>query len=85
MATRSVEVTDYEVLTEYMRQSDDTVTARQVTAVYLDPRNPRYFNAGGRAVAIYRYSLSLSRVPTPTGDGGTVTCVETPKDVIQCI
>lgn len=85
MATRNVQVQDYEVLTEYVRQSEDTVTARQVSAVYLDPRHPRYFNAAGRAVAIYRYSLVMSRVATPTGDGGSVTCVETPKDVVQCI
>ena len=82
---RSVDVTDYEVITDYVRHTGSDVRARQVTAVYLDARHPRYFEARGRAVAVYRYSLALSRVPTPVTGGSDAVCVETPKDVVQCI
>ena len=85
LGVRSVDVTDYEVITDYVQESDGAVRARQVTAVYLDPRHPRYFEAGGRAVAIYRYSLGLSRTLTPVYDGTSAACVQTPKDVVQCV
>lgn len=82
---RSVDVTDYEVITDYVRSTDGNVQARQVTAVYLDARHPRYFEARGRAVAVYRYSLSLSRQLTPVYSGTEAVCVQTPKDVVQCV
>lgn len=79
-------MTDYEVLNSYTLQPDGTIACRQRTAIYLDPRQPAYFSARGRAVAVYDYDLTLTRV-TPPGDAppGAVACVMTPKDVIQCV
>ena len=35
------------------------VEADQVTAIYLSPKDPDYFTAGGHPVALYRYRLEL--------------------------
>ncbi len=56
--------------------------AHQRTAVYLEPRDAKYFQARGRAVAIYDYTLTMQRVPAPEGAN---VCVETFKGVTQCI
>ena len=53
--------------------------------MYLDPRAPLYFKANGRAVAVYEYELSMVRQTTEDGAGGRVVCVQTPKDVVQCV
>jgi hypothetical protein len=42
-----------------------TITATQISAVYLSPQDPDYFRTLGRAVAVYKYQLDL--VPTPKG------------------
>lgn len=39
-----------------------TVTAEQVTAIYLSPQDPEYFKAGDRPAALYRYRLEFTRV-----------------------
>lgn len=39
-----------------------TITATQISAVYLSPQDPDYFRTLGRAVAVYKYKLDL--VPT---------------------
>ncbi|MFO5441687.1 MAG: DUF6816 family protein [Dolichospermum sp.] len=39
--------------------SSPTITADQVTAVYLSPQDPDYFTAGSRPVALYRYRLEF--------------------------
>lgn len=39
--------------------SSPTITADQVTAVYLSPQDPDYFQAGSRPVALYRYRLEF--------------------------
>jgi hypothetical protein len=38
------------------------ITADQVTAIYLSPQDPKYFKAGDRPVALYRYRLEF--IPT---------------------
>jgi hypothetical protein len=53
--------------------------------VYLQPQDNLYFEAGGRPVAVYDYDLVLERVAVDDGAGGRATCVETPKDVVQCV
>ncbi len=44
---------------------DGTVTADQVTAIYLSPQDPDYFKARNQPVALYRYELSLMPISTP--------------------
>lgn len=39
-----------------------TITATQISAIYLSPQDPAYFRTIGRAVAVYKYQLNL--VPT---------------------
>lgn len=41
--------------------SHPTVEAQQVTAVYLSPQDPNYFQARSRSVALYRYHLEFFR------------------------
>ncbi|WP_155823643.1 DUF6816 family protein [Gloeocapsa sp. PCC 7428] len=49
----------------YLPQSEPTIIADQVTAVYLSPQDPDYFAAASRPVALYRYRLEFSRVDPP--------------------
>ncbi len=62
----SIYVNQVEILTDYHRVSDDRLEAKQVTAIYLSPRDPMYFQAGDRPVALYRYRLELERKFSPT-------------------
>jgi hypothetical protein len=39
--------------------SNPTIEADQVTAVYLSPQDPDYFQAGSQPVALYRYRLEF--------------------------
>ncbi|KOP22727.1 hypothetical protein AMR41_30120 [Hapalosiphon sp. MRB220] len=41
--------------------SNPAIEADQVTAVYLSPQDPDYFQAGSRPVALYRYRLEFFR------------------------
>lgn len=58
------------------------VGVRQRTLLYLEPRDDLYFSARGRAVAVYDYEQVYTRVAAPEG---AVACVETPKQIVQCI
>lgn len=51
-----------ETTTAYTRQPNGTITADQITAVYLLPPHPRAYLAGDRPVALYRYQLELTPV-----------------------
>lgn len=46
----------------YLEQSQPTIAADQVTAVYLSPQDPNYFTAGSRPVALYRYRLEFTPI-----------------------
>ncbi|MGI0488640.1 DUF6816 family protein [Pantanalinema rosaneae CENA516] len=54
-----------ETTTDYHRQATGTKTgqpaivADQITAIYLSPQDPNYFQAGDRPVALYRYRLEF--------------------------
>ena len=51
---------EVEVTTAYRYDSSDSsIRADQVTAIYLSPQDPQYFQASGRPVALYRYALRL--------------------------
>lgn len=39
-----------------------TIRAEQLTAIYLSPQDPQYFQAAGRPVALYRYNLDLEPI-----------------------
>jgi len=82
LGVRRADVQDYEVLTAFALAAPGRVVARQRTLIYLEPRDDLYFRARRRAVAVLDYDLVFTRVKAP--EGATV-CVETPKDVIQCI
>ena len=59
---RTVEATDYEVLWEYTRLGDGRVRGRQRTVFYLQPQEPRYFDAAGGSIGVYDYDVDLERV-----------------------
>ncbi len=50
-----------EITTEYTHQPDGTITADQITAVYLMSPHPKAYLAGDRPVALYRYALTLKK------------------------
>lgn len=60
---RQVYVNDVETTTAYQLQNDGSITADQITAIYLSPQDPDYFRAGDRPVALYRYQLTLHSIP----------------------
>lgn len=86
LAIRAAQVTDYEVLNEYRLVSPGVVKGRQRSLLYLQPQDPLYFESGRKAVAVYDYEFTMTRVaPAEDAPMGAVACVPTPKDVIQCL
>ena len=61
-ARPSVYLNEVENTTAYRRQPDG-LSADQVTAIYLSPKDPDYFKAVDRPVALYRYRLTLLPLP----------------------
>ncbi len=58
---------EVETTTRYQLQDSGAIpriAADQITAIYLSPQDPDYFNAAGHPVALYRYQLELLPVPT---------------------
>lgn len=57
--------TDYHLSTECTRSETEQdcpeITADQITAIYLSPQDPDYFQALAQPVALYRYQLTLER------------------------
>jgi hypothetical protein len=85
LGVRQVDVQDYEIMHRYELLAPGRIRAVQRTAVYLEPRDALYFKAGGHPVAVYDYELELVRTEVADTLGRPVACVETPKDVVQCI
>ncbi|WP_428010206.1 DUF6816 family protein [Baaleninema sp.] len=52
---------EVETTTVYDRKSPTRLEGNQMTAIYLSPKDPNYFRANGRPVALYRYRLQLER------------------------
>jgi hypothetical protein len=48
-----------ETLTSYHRLDPQNIQADQITATYLSPQDPNYFQAAGQPVILYRYQLTL--------------------------
>ena len=82
------DVADYQILSRFERLSPSRVALRQRVGVYLTPQAERYFDALNTAVALYDYELVMEREETTATEGqggGTLVCVQTPKDVVQCL
>lgn len=45
--------------TAYQQVNPNRIEANQITAIYLSPKDPDYFKAKSRPVALYRYELIL--------------------------
>ena len=60
----SIYLNEVETTTDYYLISDHKVKARQVTAIYLSPEDPEYFQAINRPVALYEYDLILEKNET---------------------
>jgi len=58
---REVYLNEVEATTAYQYRSNCQISADQITAIYLSPQDPSYFQAGDRPVALYRYHLDLER------------------------
>ena len=52
---------EVETTSSYRLLDSTHVEAEQITAIYLSPQDPDYFNAGDRPVALYRYHLDLTK------------------------
>ena len=50
---------EVETTSDYHLLDPQNIEAKQVTAIYLSPQDPDYFQTGDRPVAIYRYHLDL--------------------------
>lgn len=86
VGVRQVEVKDYEIMHSYRLAAPGVVEGRQRSCLYLQPQEERFFQAAGRAVAVYDYRFRMTRLPPP-GDAppGAAACVQTPKAVWQCV
>lgn len=56
---------EVETTTSYQLENSGNISADQITAIYLSPKDPDYFTAAGRPVALYRYDLELLPVESP--------------------
>ncbi|NEO86218.1 MAG: hypothetical protein F6J87_18465, partial [Spirulina sp. SIO3F2] len=56
-----VYINDVETTTHYHQLTTLQIDAEQITAIYLSPQDPDYFQAGEQPVALYRYQLTLIR------------------------
>lgn len=53
---------EVETTSDYQLIALGKITAQQITAIYLSPQDPDYFQARGRPISIYRYQLKLEEV-----------------------
>lgn len=75
-----------QIMHSYRLAAPGVVEGRQRSCLYLQPQEERFFQAAGRAVAVYDYRFRMQRLPAP-GDAplGAAACVQTPKAVWQCV
>ncbi|MEA5510677.1 hypothetical protein VB715_12965 [Crocosphaera sp. UHCC 0190] len=57
----SIYINEVETTTNYHLIADNKIEAEQITAIYLSPKDPDYFKAINRPIALYKYQLNLSR------------------------
>ncbi|HEY9862653.1 MAG TPA: hypothetical protein V6D21_00580 [Candidatus Obscuribacterales bacterium] len=59
-SSAQIYLNEVETTTAYQVESEvGSIVADQVTAVYLSPKDPNFFEASGHPVALYRYQLKL--------------------------
>ncbi|SKB12974.1 conserved hypothetical protein [Planktothrix sp. PCC 11201] len=59
-SSSQIYLNEVETTTAYQVKSEvGSIVADQVTAVYLSPKDPNFFEASGHPVALYRYQLKL--------------------------
>jgi hypothetical protein len=58
---KTIYLNTVETTTSYQLLSADRIIAQQVTAIYLSPQDPDYFQALQQPVALYRYVLNLTK------------------------
>jgi anion-transporting ArsA/GET3 family ATPase len=58
---KTIYLNTVETTTSYQLLSPGQITAQQVTAIYLSPQDPDYFQALQQPVALYRYVLNLTK------------------------
>ncbi|WP_206813978.1 DUF6816 family protein [Chroococcus sp. FPU101] len=58
----SLFINEVETTTAYHLVNPKQIEAEQITAIYLSPQDPNYFQAFDQPVALYRYRLLLSLV-----------------------
>lgn len=52
---------EVETTSNYRLLDSGSISAEQITAIYLSPQDPDYFTVGDRPVALYRYHLKLEK------------------------
>lgn len=52
---------EVETTSSYQLINSNSISAEQITAIYLSPQDPDYFTAGDRPVALYHYHLFLTK------------------------
>lgn len=52
---------EVETTSDYHLLDSGDIAAEQITAIYLSPQDPDYFNAGDRPIALYRYQLTITQ------------------------
>jgi hypothetical protein len=57
----SIYLNEVETTTNYNLVSQGKIEAKQVTAIYLSPEDPEYFQAINHPVALYEYQLTLEK------------------------
>ncbi|MEA5532637.1 DUF6816 family protein [Crocosphaera sp. XPORK-15E] len=62
----SIYINEVETTTNYHLIADNKIETEQITAIYLSPKDPDYFKAINRPIALYKYQLNLSRNPNIT-------------------
>jgi hypothetical protein len=86
LGVRQAEVKDYEIMHSWRQLAPGRLAGRQRSCLYLQPQERLYFAAAGRAVAVYDYDVTATRVAAPAdAPVGAVACVATPKGISQCI
>ncbi|AFY39415.1 hypothetical protein Lepto7376_3186 [[Leptolyngbya] sp. PCC 7376] len=61
--TPQIYLNTVETTTDYTLQTPDLITAKQITAIYLSPNDPNFFQAKTQPVALYLYELELAKIP----------------------
>ncbi|WP_013322369.1 DUF6816 family protein [Gloeothece verrucosa] len=61
----SIYLNEVETTTAYQLLESGDIKAQQVTAIYLSPKDPQYFQAARSPVSLYHYELQLAKIASP--------------------